>query len=499
MDKQQHLKNMQKLLNEKFNKYIGLSFTNISRAVGINPDTLKSKLSTVKLLKHLMEFENFNEKELILGNYIEFVSLKTVRLKCDGKPKESMSFEQIKFNEIVKENWNTSKLRAKFLSTTFLFVVFEYESKDSSLDDKLYFRGFYLWQMPLDILDSEIKNIWETTKNIVSNGLEIEELKQGTKTVQTNNLPGLRFNGVAHVRPKASNASDKVQLPNGMLITKQAFWLNAEYIAKIINGMPMLKIKEQSETEPKLLSKFNIDRIKEKLEYPIYTFDDFTAIACTIVDNFELEYFNEDNVSAMDYKIHPNFILVKEISRPEEYFEQKIFEQGYFTKVINPIYDSSQFMRKIINLENSYDIVKVEEDTFITISKLNDAGVNKSDLIEFKESVEDFARYGKFYTWYSIEKEGFNHKLIDFGFQDIFYESLLKRPGAFKYFKINQTTFFVKSIDEIQISDLLLLLMEGNTSISIKELERKFMEQFNACINQEHIVYYSNQGALYYS
>jgi DNA mismatch repair protein MutH len=499
LDKQQYIESVQQKLNEKFNKYIGLSFTNLARAVGINPDTLKSKLSTVKLVKQLKEFEDFNEGELILVGFIESVSLKTIRLKSDGKPKESMSFEQVKFNELVKETWETSKLRKKFLYTTFLFVVFEYGGKDTSLDENLYFRGFYIWQMPLETLDYDVKMVWETTKRLVQNGLEVVEVKQGNKIVQTNNLPGIRFNKVAHIRPKANDASDKVFLPNGLSITKQAYWLNAEYIGEVVREMPRLVIRTQNINDSKALDNRLMEVIQNKLTKPIYTFKDFNAITSKVVENFEKYYFSEENISALGYNIHPSFLLVKEMDRPEKYFEQKIFEHDYFSKVVDPIYDSPQFIRKLVNLENSYDIVKVEENTYITINKLNKANINKNDLISFKKAVEKFMNYGEFYTWYSIENNGFRHKLIDLGFEQIFFESLLKRPGALKFMVINQITFFVKTIDDFNTSDLFQYLMGEESSISLNDLECKFIEEYDAVITRDSIINQVNQSELFYS
>jgi DNA mismatch repair protein MutH len=499
LDKQQYIESVQQQLNERFNKYIGLSFYNLARAVGINPDTLKSKLSTVKLVKQMKEFENFNESDLLYGKFIESVSLKTIRLKYNSKPKESMSFEQVKFNEIVRETWETSKLRKKFLYTTFLFVVFEYDGKDTTLDENLYFRGFYVWQMPLETLDYDVKMVWETTKSLVQNGLEVVEVKQGNKTVQTNNLPGIRFNKVAHIRPKANDASDKVFLPNGQSLTKQAYWLNAEYIGKVIGEMPSLVKRHQNTIEPKALDNWKMEVIQNRLTEPIYTYEDFNALASNIVENFEQYYFNEKNLSALGYNIHPSFILVKEMDRPEKYFEQKIFEHDYFSKIVDPIYDSPQFIRKLNNLENSYDLVKVEENTYITINKLNKANINKNDLMGFKKAAELFMNYGEFYTWYSIENNGFQHKLLNMGFDPIFYESLLKRPGALKFMNFNQTTFFVKTIDNFNVSELFQYLMGQDSSISFDDLERKLIDEYGVVFNRDIIIYQANHTELFYS
>ncbi|MEM5650540.1 hypothetical protein AAHB57_26055 [Bacillus cereus] len=103
------------------------------------------------------------------------------------------------------------------------------------------------------------------------------------------------------------------------------------------------------------------------------------------------------------------------------------------------------------------------------------------------------------FTWTSLEKEGFHHKLVELGFQDVFYESLLKRPGAFKYMKIDQTTFFMKTVEEFNVTELFQFVMETEHSISLNELEDKFVQFFDAFINRRSIIHYANQSQLYYS
>lgn len=301
------------------------------------------------------------------------------------------------------------------------------------------------------------------------------------------------------MRPKVSDSSDRVLLPNGEYITKQAFWLNANYIAKVIKEMPKIQRHQIYDNKIKILDSDSIEKVKNKLIKPIYTFEEFNVIVNKEKENFEEEYFNEINISELGYNIHPNFVLVKEIAKPEEYFEQQIFKQDYFIKIVDPIYDSVQFMRKLVNLENSYDVVKIEENEYITINKLNEAGIYKKDLIDFKGEVEKFIGDSCVFTWTSLEKEGFHHKLVELGFQDVFYESLLKRPGAFKYMKIDQTTFFMKTVEEFNVTELFQFVMETEHSISLNELEDKFVQFFDAFINRRSIIHYANQSQLYYS
>ena len=88
--------------------------------------------------------------------------------------------------------------------------------------------------MPMNTIENEIKGLWDNVREIVSQGVVLSDEKWGKIIRQTNNLPKIGFNGVAHIRPKGKDGKDKVALPDGQLITKQCYWLNREYIADII-------------------------------------------------------------------------------------------------------------------------------------------------------------------------------------------------------------------------------------------------------------------------
>jgi hypothetical protein len=82
-----------------------------------------------------------------------------------------------------------------------------------------------------DILEAE--KVWAKTKNIVSIGEIVREVKDGMRYT---NFPNKSFNPVSHVRPHATNAADAYPLPtmdkltNANEYTKHCFWLNNTYI-----------------------------------------------------------------------------------------------------------------------------------------------------------------------------------------------------------------------------------------------------------------------------
>ena len=74
--------------------------------------------------------------------------------------------------------------------------------------------------------------MWSEGRYVLQNGVKLVPTKRG----MSNNLPKATDNPVTHIRPKATNAKDKVKLPDGQMITKQCYWLDRNYIAEIVKN-----------------------------------------------------------------------------------------------------------------------------------------------------------------------------------------------------------------------------------------------------------------------
>lgn len=225
---------LEKLIELKFSPYYGKSLTNLSKELNI--DINKSSKSYIpQFISTLLGIKGTK-----LNNIEEFskanIEFKTIRLEPNGTPSESMSFKKVDFNELQNETeWEDSYLYNYFEKGKFLFIVFEYrENRATQSHRELYFKKVKLWNMPLEILNNELKGLWKKTKQVISDGVEIKYVKKGSKLVEVNNLPKSNFNGVAHIRPKARNAQDKYFLNDGQRITKQCYWLNSKYVSKIL-------------------------------------------------------------------------------------------------------------------------------------------------------------------------------------------------------------------------------------------------------------------------
>ena len=158
------------------------------------------------------------------------ITVKTVRIKPNGVPKEAVSFPSFKFEDILEESWHESRLFELLDSKKFLFSVFAYEN------DVLIFKGLRFWTMPN--VDVQICNmVWEHTKETILKG---EIVKEVTSSRRLTNFKKSSDRMIIHVRPHASNAQDTYPLPvrdkeTGLQqYTKHSFWLNPRYLAEIL-------------------------------------------------------------------------------------------------------------------------------------------------------------------------------------------------------------------------------------------------------------------------
>lgn len=174
------------------------------------------------------------------------IKIKTIRVKENGKPRESMSFPAMVIKDFVKETFENSEVYRYFSETRFLFVVFR-----EGADGKYRLSGSKFWNMPIMQLETIGKYEWEAFKNKFISGVELTPKKQKNGIIVKNDLPGQKETKIFHLRPHAQKAAhvidgvkygsgsetDMDELPNGDKMTKQCFWLNNSYVADIINNI----------------------------------------------------------------------------------------------------------------------------------------------------------------------------------------------------------------------------------------------------------------------
>lgn len=446
----------------QFKIFANRNILNIGQEIGLNTNLLSSKLSVATLSNHMFKYLNI-DLSLLKSNFN--IAVKTIRLKTNGVPKESMSFEQIDFHAVVNENWNSSFLKEKFTDTTFLFVVFEY------YETELYFKGLKLWKMPKAIVDNDLQNFWLLLKNKLETGVTLKTVESPNRTITKNDLPSSADSAIMHVRPKAQNAQDTTELPDGQLITKQSYWFNNSFVSTLLSDMPPLQIAS-AQVEENKASDYNYNRIKPLLTKEIYTISEFIQTAQQVFSKFHNFDVHNHELNKIGYKLSPPFITSSAIQSADAYFSQQILSDRYFTVKDEDVWQSPYVKRKLDNMENDYTIFKIEDGLYLTETALQYASINKNEIMSYRESIEDFVEDNQYFTFLSLKREDFQHPVYNYGFDQLFYESLLKRPGRLKSIKLGGQLFFVKTTSKVDIAHFIhsVFIKQHETRLSLDDL-----------------------------
>ncbi|MBS4539646.1 restriction endonuclease [Clostridium sp. D2Q-11] len=214
------------LENQTFEEYI---VNKISEHHGKSIDTLceefnvskSAKQKTTQVALKILGLKSNKAEEFEKAN----IKMKSIRIQSNGRIKEHMSFPTFKFIELIKEDWETSTFRTMLEETKFFFIIYKFNSNNELILERTMF-----WNMPINILDTEVKYVWEKTVKIINDGVKLE--KVGKRTF--NNLPSASKNPVSHVRPHGKDGSDTYPLPDGRDMPKQSFWLNNSFILEQI-------------------------------------------------------------------------------------------------------------------------------------------------------------------------------------------------------------------------------------------------------------------------
>lgn len=215
----------------RFRKHYGLNYIEICSELGIKPYHAKSKYADIAGLIA----SQGNAKRL--GDSDEFlksgIMMKTIRLKTNGMPKESMSFKNIDYTEVYEnDDWENSEAYEIF-TNRFLFIVFKpledseirfYNDKTKEwIKEPAYeLDKCFFWTMPKEDLRIA-KMYWGHIKEkVTQNKISLSEFWS------------LKDHRKFHVRPKAAKKSQLTVNPHGGETEKYCYWMNADYIKEII-------------------------------------------------------------------------------------------------------------------------------------------------------------------------------------------------------------------------------------------------------------------------
>lgn len=224
----------EEILLNRFKPYMGLDYVQICEKLQIPESINKAKYYDISNAIATNKGGDIDNSEEFQKSGIR---LKTVRMECTGNIKESMSFENIDYQEVYSTNdWYDSRLYEIF-SNRFLFVVYKQLGKDKTIsihptesmrkEEKEYVLDkVFFWTMPQADLKIAEKYWLDIKKNIKNNKIALA------------NFWSIKDHCLFHVRPKGTKSSYRTAINplNGNYVDRYCYWFNSDYVKRIIES-----------------------------------------------------------------------------------------------------------------------------------------------------------------------------------------------------------------------------------------------------------------------
>ena len=213
------------LIQKKISKYFGRTKKSLEAEFGVKASKHDGRIIINRIL-------GLNEKKESLELKQANIQIKTIRV--GGPRDEHMSFTQIKFDKIVKEEiWEESEIYEQ-VSAKFMFIIYKHDKENNQYLDDIVF-----YSLSDDELD-ECKKVWAHTKEkILKNDYKNFILNETTRPKDKDR----DRNKIAHIRTKDSRNKNTgkyapVNTPQGIRddIIRHCFWLNRDFINSKINN-----------------------------------------------------------------------------------------------------------------------------------------------------------------------------------------------------------------------------------------------------------------------
>lgn len=198
------------------------------------------------------------------------------------------------------------------------------------------------------------------------------------------------------------------------------------------------------------------------------------------------------------YKNFQKFILRNEYLNSEEYFEKEYFEKELFTIDDNRLNQLGAFRNKLNKSIEQLEIFEYEHNEFINIQKIESvSGIQKKNIKYLVQKILDYMG-DRYFTVENIQNIIEESELNQLGFENIFYETILKHVEEIRFQYIGNRVVFKKTKNKFYTNNFIEEIVSRFKSIDIYELLDYMDETYGVKLQKSKVVDSTEQTAMYY-
>ena len=246
-----------------------------------------------------------------------------------------------------------------------------------------------------------------------------------------------------------------------------------------------------------------LNDIKNILSEELYTVQEVKEKLKKAFPDYKGELLNPLIIKKLDYKISGGYILKNYYSSAANYFLQ-LLQKDEIIKLDNissRIKNLPMFVLQLYKLKEEYEIIEFLPNCFISFSKLKKLGITKEYLKQYCLDVLEFTGKNKYFTLFSLKKEGFYHELDELGFEDYFYTSILiEDRERISYKRIGKNKLMYSNNEGANFESFLeyIVYQQEKLYIEIYELNDLLKEKYNLQFNISELINSIKNTSMHY-
>ncbi len=200
-------------------------------------------------------------------------------------------------------------------------------------------------------------------------------------------------------------------------------------------------------------------------------------------------------LNKIGYTIRQSFVVRNDFSNITQAVDAKIFKNDFYEQRNQEVEKSQFFNIRLTRLQEEYKLFRISKNKYISSNR---AKLNTNLLNDFLNEVIDYGRSHRWFTYYSMISNGFEHELIDLGFDDVFYESLLKTAPKLKYIPTIHPIFMVTN-DPLKLERFLTEYLNECIAIDAYDMLDDIKSIYGLEISRDRAKWILRNSGTYYS
>lgn len=219
--------------------------------------------------------------------------------------------------------------------------------------------------------------------------------------------------------------------------------------------------------------------------------------------NENISLLNTLTTKKIGFKVYSNYIVRDTFNSATEYFYSLLTSSDIvdINKISSKVKEIITFSSQLYKLKREYEIIEFLQGKYINIRKLNAEGLGIDDINDYIDSVINFVGIKKYFTVYSINKNGFSHVLDELGFDDWFYTSLLvERKSEISYRKVGGTKILFTGVGDFKLKDLIetIIFSEDELFLDVYELNEILRNNYGINVEKQNILNSIYESEMFY-